>query len=75
MLEARAGAFGFGMNPSFGHNTVGHEVDVVLNWNAAKWLSVLGGYAHLFGGRVFEANPGMADPDVQFGYLQLALKY
>jgi hypothetical protein len=63
------------MNPSFGHNTVGHEVDAMLNWPATKWPWLRGGYAYLFGGRVFEANPGMAEPDVQFGSLQLALSY
>jgi hypothetical protein len=72
------GAFGFGARPSFGHNTVGQEVDVVLNWNATKWLSVQGGYAHLFGGAVLKANVAdgkIADEDAKFGYLQIALKY
>ena len=71
----RPGAFGYGRRPSFGHHTVGHEVDVVLNWNPTRWLSLQGGYAHLFGGPVFEANPRRVDPDVQFGYVQVSLRY
>ncbi|MFQ5744318.1 MAG: alginate export family protein [Acidobacteriota bacterium] len=71
----RAGAFGFGKRDSFGHHGVGHELDLILSWKLTKWLSAQVGYAHFFGGRVFEANPGIADPDLQFGYLQLALKY
>jgi hypothetical protein len=76
----RAGAFGYGTRASFGHHTVGQELDAVLNWNATKWLSLQGGYAHLWGGPVLKANRDfgprpLTTKNVQFAYLQMTLKY
>ena len=67
-----------GTRASFGHHTVGQELDAILNWNATKWLSLQGGYAHLWGGPVLKANRDfgpLTTKNVQFAYLQMTLKY
>jgi hypothetical protein len=47
---------------------------VVLSWNAHKHVTLQAGYAQLWGGDVFKVvSP--SEPDTQFGYLQLHLKY
>jgi hypothetical protein len=70
--------FGFGANPSYGKYEIGTEIDVVVDVKLHEHASLQGGYAFIFGGNVWEAREdagGWADADVEFGYLQLALKY
>jgi hypothetical protein len=72
--------FGFGKNFSHGKHEVGTEVDVVMSVNLHKHVSLQGGYSHIWGSDVWKANEadpakGWADADVEFGYLQLSLKY
>jgi hypothetical protein len=75
------GAFGYGSTSSGGKKEIGNELDIVLSWKLHEHVSLQGGYAHLWGGDVFEAtfnsaNPtGLTDPDVQFGFLQVHFKY
>ena len=74
----KAGAFGYGANASGGKHEIGNELDVVVDWKLHKHISLQGGYAYLWGGDVFKSNPNpvlAAEPDVQFGYLQLHFKY
>jgi hypothetical protein len=69
----KAGAFGYGARFT-GETDVGDEIDVVLSWNAHKHVTLQAGYAQLWGGDVFKVvSP--SEPDTQFGYLQLHLKY
>jgi hypothetical protein len=70
-----AGAFGYASNPSFGQRAVGTEIDTIVNVKVTKWLSVQGGFAYIWDGDVWQANPGFAGEDIMFGYLQFALKY
>jgi hypothetical protein len=72
------GGFGYGRNRSFGKSEVGTEIDLVINVKLHKHVSLQGGYAYIFDGDVWEANKDAgtwSNSDVEFGYLQLALKY
>ncbi|HEY5656392.1 MAG TPA: alginate export family protein, partial [Myxococcota bacterium] len=74
---SKAGAFGYGGVPATTHGfnkDVGDELDVVLTWKLNPHLSLEGGYAHLWGGDVFEAKSPQ-ESDVQFGFLQAHFKY
>jgi hypothetical protein len=71
----RPGAFGYGSNPSFGKHEIGTEFDAVIDVKLYKGVSMQGGYAFIWGGDVWEANPAFTSADVEFGYLQLSLKY
>jgi hypothetical protein len=77
MQGGKAGAFGYGGVPAATHgfnNEVGDELDIIVDWKLHPHVSLQGGYAYLWGGDVFEAK-SPAEPDVQFGYLQLHFKY
>ncbi len=74
---AGTGAFsrenlGYVRNASNGSTDVGQELDILVTYGVNKWLSVLGGYSKLWGGDVFAGN---ANSDVDFGYVQLQVKY
>jgi hypothetical protein len=70
--------FGYGSNFSYGKHEVGTEIDVAVNVKLHKHVSLQGGYSFIWGGDVWEAKKadgGWTDSDVEFGYLQIALKY
>lgn len=74
----RPGAFGFGSNPSYGKHEVGTEIDVVASVSLHEHVALEGGYSYIWGGDVWEARKdagAWADADVEFGYLQVLLKY
>jgi len=74
---SKAGAYGYGGVPATTHGfnqNIGTELDLVLDWKVHEHVALQGGYAYLWGGAVFEAK-APANPDVQFGYLQLTLSY
>ena len=65
--------FGYGQNDLLGSDRVADELDVVVNWNVTKNLSLQGGYAYMWGKTGWER--AFANEDVKFGYLQVTLKY
>ncbi len=74
---AGTGAFsranlGYVRGASNGSTDVGQEVDILVSYPVTRWLSVLGGYSKLWGGDVFATS---AKSNVDFGYLQLQIKY
>ena len=74
---AGTGAFsrtnlGYVRGASNGSSDVGQELDILVSYPVTRWLSLLGGYSKLWGGDVFGTS---ADSDVDFGYLQLQIKY
>jgi hypothetical protein len=76
--KQRAGSFGYGARPSFGHNDVATELDLIANYAVNKHLGVQAGFAYLWDGDVWDANKAagnFASSDVMFGYLQVMLKY
>ena len=64
--------FGYGAQPSRGYGAGGTEIDAVVNYNVNKHVSIQGGYAYMWGRGIFNTS---SNPNVSFGYLQLALKY
>ncbi len=54
---------------SNGSTDVGHELDVVVSYSPLRGVSLAAGFARLWGGSVFNGS------DVDFGYVQLVLKY
>jgi hypothetical protein len=74
---AGTGAFsrsslGYVRGASNGSTDVGQELDILVTYPVNRWLSVLGGYSKLWGGDVFATS---ANSDVDFGYLQVQVKY
>ena len=65
-------AFGFGAQPSRGYGAGGTEIDAVVNYDFNTRLSIQGGYAYMWGRGIFNTA---SYKDVNFGYLQLTLKY
>ena len=65
-------SFGFAAQPSGGRRSVGTEIDAIVAWAPAGWLSLEAGYCHLFGHAVFDR---FADEDTRFGYVMLSLRY
>ncbi len=63
---------GFVRGASNGSTDVGQELDILVGYSVNRWLSVLGGYSKLWGGDVFASSP---NSNVDFGYLQLQVKY
>ncbi|MEE9606332.1 MAG: alginate export family protein [Myxococcota bacterium] len=63
---------GYVRNAQNGSTDVGHELDLVASYPLNRWLTVSAGYAHLWGGKVFN---GLPDDDASFGYVQAAFKY
>ncbi len=55
--------------PSNGSTDVGHELDVVVSYSPLRGVSLAAGFARLWGGSVFNGS------DVDFGYVQLVVKY
>ena len=51
----------------------GSELDLILTWNAKKYLQVQGGYAHFFAGN-YLTDTGAYD-DANFGYVQATIKF
>jgi hypothetical protein len=64
--------FGYGAQPSRGYGAGGTEIDAVVNYDLNKHVSIQGGYAYMWGRGIFNTS---SNPNVSFGYLQLALKY
>jgi hypothetical protein len=70
--------FGFPSRPSHGSSNYGKEIDTVVNVNVCKGLSVQGGYMHFWGDNVVKKqrdNGNINGKDVDFGYVQVTLKY
>jgi hypothetical protein len=63
---------GFSRSPSNGSNDVGTEVDTVVSWQATAHVSFLAGFAYLWGGDAFAADP---DRDTRWGFAQVTLRY
>jgi len=73
-----SGNFGFGGRSSGGDNQVAKELDLVVNVNICKGLSVQGGYAWMWGEDVIDNNVSagrLNDDELDFGYLQVSFKY
>jgi hypothetical protein len=72
------GNFGYGARPSGGDSKLGREIDVVVNINVYKGVSVQGGYSKLWGGDVVDnlhAAGTFGREKIDWGYLQLSLQY
>lgn len=54
------------------HRGLGTELDVVLGYSLHPRVNLQAGYAHIWGHGFFN---GLADDDVRFAYLQVAVKY
>jgi hypothetical protein len=70
--------FGFPSRPSHGSSNYGKEIDTVVNVNVCKGLSLQGGYMHFWGDNVVKKQRDRGDingTDVDFGYVQVTLKY
>jgi hypothetical protein len=73
-----AGNFGYGANPSGGDKAFAKELDVVVNVNVYKGVSVQGGYARMWGDNVVDnlVSSGARNEDtVDWGYVQVQLQY
>jgi hypothetical protein len=70
--------FGFPGRSSYGSSEYGKEIDTVVSVNLCKGVSLQGGYMHFFGDDVVEKQQENGDingTDVDFGYVQITLKY
>jgi hypothetical protein len=63
---------GYGRSASNGSNNVGQEIDFVVSYKVNKHLGLLGGVAHLFGGKVLGSFP---DEDANWAFFQVTLSY
>jgi len=71
-------AFGFPGRSSYGSSNYGKELDTVVNVDVCDGLSVQGGYMHFWGDTVARRqheNGDINGTDVDFGYVQVTLKY
>jgi hypothetical protein len=71
-------AFGFVPRDSYGSSNYGKEIDTVVTVNVCKGLSLQGGYTHFWGDNVVKKqheNGDINGTDVDFGYVQVTLKY
>jgi hypothetical protein len=76
--KLKPGVLGYGARPSFGHNDVATEIDLIANYAVNKHVGVQAGFSYLWDGDVWDANKAagnFASSDVMFGYLQVMLKY
>jgi hypothetical protein len=64
--------FGYVYTSSGGHNNLGTEIDLIVDFKVNEYLGLQAGYAYMFGHSVFN---NLSDDDVKFGYLQATLKY
>jgi hypothetical protein len=70
----KPGAFGYGGRSTGGNANMGTEFDFVIDWKVNRHLGLSAGYSYLWGSDGFKfINP--ANPDTQFGFMQLHLKY
>jgi hypothetical protein len=69
--------FGYGLQPSRGHDSVGTELDLVVTYKLNDHVSLAGGYSHLYGRGVLnhEQVATFSDDDVRWGFLQAQLSY
>jgi hypothetical protein len=65
-------AFGYGVQASGGHRSVGTEVDVVLSYALHPRVSLQAGYSFLEGHAL---SNDLVDDDVRFAYFQVAARY
>ena len=65
--------FGFGSTASGSRNGIGTMVDLSLAWQATKWLTLSGYYAHVFGSgmidQAFEGN------DANYAYAEATVAW
>jgi len=70
--------FGYGTNDVGGHNDFGREIDVVADVKVHDHVALQGGYSHFFAGdgaKFITNNTARARANVDFGYIQLTVKY
>ena len=77
---SKQGNFGFGGRPSNGKSEVATELDIVASLKLWKGVELQGGYSYIWDGDVWDqlvasGASGFSDDDVQFGYIQLNVKY
>jgi hypothetical protein len=65
-------SFGFTRSASNGSDDVGTELDTVVSWQATAQVSVSAGFAYLWGGDVFAADPRR---DTRWAFAQVSLRY
>jgi len=65
-------SLGYGRSVSNGSNNVGQEIDFVVSYAVNKRLRLMGGLAHLFGGKVLSS---FSDENVDWAFCEVALSY
>jgi hypothetical protein len=71
--ENKPGNRGFGANAPTGSKEWGTEIDAVMSVTLCPAVSISGGYSHVWGHDFLQST--FADEDVDFAFLQIALKY
>jgi hypothetical protein len=64
--------FGLSGRPVTSHRGLATELDLVVSYALHPKVSLLAGYVYMFGNARFNA---LADDDVRFGFIELALRY
>ncbi len=64
--------FGLPGRPVTSHRGLATELDLVVSYALHPRVSLLSGYVYMFGNARFNA---LADDDVRFGFIEVALKY
>lgn len=68
---------GFGINPAY-DSFLGTEIDLIAGYALTRFASLEAGYSHFFPGSYIEsslANPAFGSREVDFGYLQLLVRF